>query len=279
MVTWPFREKEPSSEVGEEGTKEGKEEEKKTPESSSETPPTDTQDGVEGPFTHPSLVGKSEQELADLLALSDLKDITIKEQKAAVDSIGNQPPTPAPEPEPPVDATSAEYFENPIGTTRKMIQEELKSIVAPLEAQFAKGFVKDAWEEVGEEIPNLAQMRPAIEAVLKRSGITNPTSAHIIGSYDMAVGQAARQGTVIPGVAPVDSDPSPKPEVENPRMIPQHAVSTQPIAETEKKVEFEPLNENEARLAREANLTHEKYRALQDMDEADILRPEPEKVS
>lgn len=269
MGLWPLgkaKEKEPTSEG--EGTemKVDEPEEKKKVESSSDPPPTDT--GVQSPFSHPGLEGKTEQELADLLALQAL---TIKEQSAAVAGIDSQPaPVVEPEPEP-VKISSEDFFLDPAEAIRKVtaetVQEQMKQIVAPLAAQLSRGFTKDAWEEAGVEVKNLSVMRPLIESVLKRNGIANPSVAQIVGASDLAYGQAARQGTPIPGME-VKAEPSATP---TPQMIPQHAPSTQPLAQVEKTPAIEPLNEFEARLARERKLTPEEYRALQDLDSADVL--------
>ena len=273
MALWPLgktKEKEPTSEG--EGTemKVEEPEEKKTTELSSSPPPTGTE--VQSPFSHPGLEGKSEQELADLLALQAL---TIKEQSAAVAGIDSQPaPVTPPEPKPePVKISSEDFFLDPAEAIRKVtsetIQNELKEIVSELRVDMAAGQAKSAWEEAGVEVKNLSVMRPLIESVLKRNGIANPSVAQIIGASDLAYGQAKRQGTPIPGME-VESTPSATttpPQIG----IPQHAPSTQPLAQVEKTPAIEPLNEFEARLARERKLTPEEYRALQNLDSADVL--------
>ena len=268
VPNWPWRkkEKDPSLEDGETGTTPEGDEKKKTVESDSDPPPTDT--GVQGPFSHPALAGKSEQEIADMLAV---QQVTINEQRGAMETVSNQPPA-APEPEPePVTVTSEEFFADPSGSTRTIvsdvIQKELKQIVAPLEAQLSKGFTRDAWDEA--DIP--VAMRPMVEAVLKQRRIANPDADTIKGAYHLAVGQATVQGTPLPGME-AKSEPDPPPE--NNKAIPQHSPSTQPIAETEKKVEFEPLTENEARLARENDQTHEEYRAWSAIHEDEVLTVE-----
>lgn len=274
-------EKEPSSEP--EGTEtkveEGKEEKKKV-ESSSETPPMDTE-GVQSPFDKDGpLAGKSEKEVADMLALQDM---TIKEQSAAVDGIGSQPAVAVePEPEPKLrEATSEEFFANPGKEMNDAIsagvQSQMKEIVAELRLEMAEGRTKTAWDEAKESIPNLDNMRPLIEARLKQNGVANPNKASIIAVNDMLVGEATRQGTQIPGTGTTPV-PTPKP-VENERAIPQHAVSTQPLVQTETKEKFEPLDENEARVARENKMTPEQFRRWQALDGEDVLLPAPEKVS
>ena len=270
MPNWPWKkkEKDPTLEDGGTGITPDEDEKTKTKESVSDPPPTDT--GVEGPFSHPALAGRSEQEIADMLALQDL---TIKEQKAAVDTVSSQPP-PAPEPEPePVNVSSEEFFANPSESTRTIvsdvIQRELKEIVAPLEAQLKKGFTRDAWDDA--DVPKT--MRPMIEAVLKQRGIVNPDASTIKSAYHLAVGQATVQGTPLPGM---ETKTEPDPPPENTRVIPQHNPSTQPIAQTAKKVEFEPLNENEARIAREQKMTHEEYRAWNAIHEDEVLTVEKE---
>ena len=145
----------------------------------------------------------------------------------------------------------------------------MKEIVAPLAAQLSRGFAKDAWEESGVEVKNLSVMRPLIESVLKRNGIANPSVAQIIGASDLAYGQATRQGTPIPGM-----ETKVEPAVTDATQqigIPQHSPSTQPLAQVDKTTTIEPLNEFEARLARERKMTPEEYRALQDLDSEDVL--------
>lgn len=269
-MPWKKEDAEPSSPEGEEGTKEGEGEEKKKPESVSDPPPTPT--GVQSPFSLPGLAGRSEQEISDLLSLQEM---TITEQKRAVAEAGATPlvaATLATPETPPVEVSSEEFFSDPGKATRDIvsdiIQKELKTIIEPFRQDMAKGQARTAWDDAKEDLPNLTEMRPMIEAVLKRSGIHNPTSAQIIGSYDLTVGQAQRQGVSIPGMGE-QTEPGSSPS--NVRAIPQHQVSTQPIAEETRKTEIEPLNENEARLARERNLTHEQYRELQEQDIGDVL--------
>ena len=261
-------EKEPTSEHVEEETTEGEGESKKTPESPTDTPPTDT--GAEGPFESPELAGYgSEKELIDALAV---RDVTISEQRNAVAAAGNQPePTPEPEPEP-VKVTSEEFFADPGKAMNDAIsagiQSQMKEIVSELRQDMAVTRAKTAWDEAGEQISNLAEMRPMIEAVLSRNKITSPTVLQIVGACDMAVGQAQRQGVDIPGAEVRTPAEANKREI---RDIPQHSPSTHPIATTEKKETFEPLNENEIRLARENNMTHEQFRAWSAVHEDEVL--------
>lgn len=280
MALWPLgkaKEKEPTSEEGVTEMKDGDPEEKKTPESNSDPPQTVTE--VQSPFSHPGLEGKSEQEIVDLLALNAL---TIKEQSAAVAGIDSQPAVVAVEPEPkpePVKISSEDFFLDPAEAIRKVtaetvsevVQKEMKEIVAPLAAQLSRGFTKDAWEEAGVEVKNLSVMRPLIESVLKKNGIANPSVAQIVGASDLAYGQAARQGTPIPGM--VSDTTTSATTTPQPIGIPQHSPSTQPLAQVAKTPAIEPLNEFEARIARENKQTPEEYRALQDLDSADVLAP------
>ena len=274
-MAWPFRnkemEKEPSLEVEGRGTEIGMEEEKRNLESSSGEPQTPT-GGTESPFTNPVLSRyKTEQELAEAIAL---RDLTIDEQKAAVSAAGaaSQAPVSEPEPEPPVEISSEDFFQNPGESTAKIVneivQKQLKEIIEPFRQDLAKGQVKTAWDEAAAHLPNLELMRPLIEAGLQHRGITNPNLETIIAVHDLAIGQATRKGTPLPAM-----ETSTVPTSENKRttVIPQHMPSTQPIAAAEPKVNIVPLSEHEARLARERKLTHEEYRALQEMDESDVL--------
>lgn len=275
-------ENKPTSEGDGTETKQGTEGDQKTTESNSQTPQTDT--GAQSPFRLPSLEGKSEQELSDLLAVQEM---TIREQKAALEG-AQAAPTVEPEPEPkpePVEISSEDFFADPSGSTRKIMDEsttkiiaEMKTMVAPLEAQFAKGFAKDAWAEAIEQVPDVAGLRPAIEAVLSKNGITSPSIAQILGSRDMAYGHAQRQGVTLPGMETAPAS-TPAPTTENTRVIPQHSVSTQPLAATEKKVTIKPLDENEARMARERKMTPEQFRSWQDLPEDEVLTPVPEQVT
>jgi len=281
-MNWPFKkkeEKEPSLELEGIETKEGEEGEKKKTELSSETLPTDT--GVQSPFsTDGPFAGKTEKEVSDMLVLQDM---TIKEQSAAVAAVGDQPP-PVVEPEPePIQVTSEEFFADPGKATRAIvsetIQKEMREIVGELRLDMAKGRAKTAWDDAAESIPNLAQTRPLVEARLKQNGVSNPNQASIIAVHDMLVGEASRQGTPIPGMEMKTEPKTEDPPPENRRVIPQHGVSTQPLVAAETKATFEPLDENEARMARERKMTHEQFRALQEVDIADVVKPEPEKVS
>ena len=274
-MAWPFKnketEKEPSLEAEGRETEIGMEEEKRNMESSSSEPQTPT-GGTESPFTNPVLSRyKTEQELAEAIAL---RDLTIDEQKAAVSAAGaaSQAPVPEPEPEPPVEISSEDFFQNPGESTAKIVneivQKQLKEIIEPFRQDLARGQVRTAWDEAATHLPNLDLMRPLIEAGLQHRGITNPNLETIIAVHDLAVGQATRKGTPLPAMETSAGSTS-----DNKRntVIPQHMPSTQPIASAEPKVNIVPLSEHEARLARERKLTHEEYRALQEMDESDVL--------
>ena len=280
-MAWPFKnketEKEPSLEAEGRETETGLGEEKRNLESSSGEPQTPT-GGTESPFTNPVLSRyKTEQELAEAIAL---RDLTIDEQKAAVSAAGaaSQAPVPEPEPEPPVEISSEDFFQNPGESTAKIVneivQKQLKEIIEPFRQDLAKGQVRTAWDEAAAHLPNLDLMRPLIEAGLQHRGITNPNLETIIAVHDLAVGQAARKGTPLPAM---ETSTGPTSDNKRTTVIPQHMPSTQPIAAAEPKVNIVPLSEHEARLARERKLTHEEYRALQEMDESDVLYVE-EKV-
>ena len=274
-MAWPFKnketEKEPSLEAEGRETEIGMEEEKRNMESSSSEPQTPT-GGAESPFTNPVLSRyKTEQELAEAIAL---RDLTINEQKAAVSAAGaaSQAPVPEPEPEPPVEISSEDFFQNPGESTAKIVneivQKQLKEIIEPFRQDLARGQVRTAWDEAATHLPNLDLMRPLIEAGLQHRGITNPNLETIIAVHDLAVGQAARKGTPLPAM---ETSTGPTSDNKRNTVIPQHMPSTQPIAAAEPKVNIVPLSEHEARLARERKLTHEEYRALQEMDESDVL--------
>ena len=274
-MAWPFKnketEKEPSLEAEGRETEIGMEEEKRNMESSSSEPQTPT-GGTESPFTNPVLSRyKTEQELAEAIAL---RDLTIDEQKAAVSAAGaaSQAPVPEPEPEPPVEISSEDFFQNPGESTAKIVneivQKQLKEIIEPFRQDLARGQVRTAWDEAATHLPNLDLMRPLIEAGLQHRGITNPNLETIIAVHDLAVGQATRKGTPLPAMETSAGSTS---DNKRTTVIPQHMPSTQPIAAAEPKANIVPLSEHEARLARERKLTHEEYRALQEMDEADVL--------
>jgi len=275
MPSWPWskEEKEPTSKDGEEGLTEEEKEAQRKLESSSSPPQTDT--GVQSPFNVDGpLAGKTEKEISDLLAIQDM---TIKEHAA----VPLAPTQAAPEPEPePVIATSEEFFANPGKVMNDAIsagiQSQMKEIVSELRSDMGSRKIKTAWEEAAESIPNLSSMRPLIEAKLKQSGITTPNIASIIGVNDMLLGQAQREGQALPEM---ETKAGSAPIAENTRMIPQHNVSTQPLSSTTKKVEYEPLDENEARMAREKKMTPEMFRQWQAIDGEDVLRPAAEKAS
>ena len=277
---FPKRGKEPTSEGEETETKQGEEGDPKTLESSLDPPQTDTGDGVEGPFKSKELSAfGSEQELIDAMAL---RDLTITEQRAAVETAGMEKPTVVPEPAPePVTVTSEEFFSDPAkairAVTSDVIQTQMKEIVSELRQDMAVGRVKNAWDEAEEKLPNLPIMRPLVEAVLKRGGVANPNVLSIISAHDMAVGEAVRQGVTLPTTETRVEDRLGAAEENRRSAIPQHSPSTQPIVQLEEKVKFEPLDENEARMAREEGITHERFRALQELDEASVLTVEESK--
>ena len=232
-------------------------------EPTSNEPPT----GSESPFNDP-----------EVAARITLMEATIAEQKRTIDAVPNvsAPVAVEPPPEPRKKIDSQDFFSDPAGSVEAVVsetvQKHLKEIIEPFKQDLAANRSRDAWVEAAGTLPNLAQMRPMIEAVLTRNKVISPTVGTIIAAYDMAVGQANRTGTNLPieltPVAPINT-PTPAPNVP-----PQHMPSTQPIVTETKIVAVEPLTENEARIARINNQTPEEYRSWQALDEADVLLPE-----
>ncbi len=275
MVKLPWQkeeivEKELTSEGVEVEKKPEEGEPKKTLESTTTEPPTGSEEGVQTPFG-----GKSEEEV---LASIALLEATVREQGRALTEARETQPATVVEPEAkPEDVDSTVFFQDPAAETRRIIQQELKEIVAPLREDFAKGRARNAWDDATTELPNLANMRPMIEAVLSRNGITNPTVAQIIGAHDLALGQAKRTGVNIPQV---ETRTEIKTEEPHSRVSPQHHPSSQPIVKDEKKSKLRELTENEERLRRERKMTHEQFLSWQGLDIADVILPdEKEKVS
>ncbi len=267
-----------STPEGEGGEPKGDPLEKKTEVSVSDPPPTGTVEGVQSPFSADGgLADRTEKDVIDELALLHA---TNQAQKEALESGRNQPaPVVVPvEPEPEPAAISPEdFFADPakvIGeVVSQRVQSEMKEIIAPFQADLRQNQAQSAWDTLGNSRANMPLMRPLMEVILKERGIVDPGAGVLEDVYDLALARAVRTGENIqvsdPPPAPSPS-PTPTPERQVP---PQHHPSSHPIVETTKTEEFEPLSENEARIARERKMTHLQYRQWQAMDEADVLTP------
>ena len=247
-------------------------------ESSSNDPPTDlvvpsTDPPVksESPFTNPIFEGKTEKEIAEEMALLNL---TVKEQGRTLTQLQNKPqltPTPDIEPDPLEGVDGAAFFDDPIGNMRKVvkatIKEEMGTMIAPFSADLARNQAEQSWAQ-NSHLPNIAQLRPVIEAYLVKQGITSPNAQTVEDAYDLIIGKMQRNNVKLPGLETETVDP-PTPTLAPP----QHRASTQPLAQVENKISFRELTENEKLLARRRGMTDEQFLSWQEMDDSDVLKP------
>jgi hypothetical protein len=243
VVKTPLYEEEdkPSgSPSGEEGEEEGG-----SPPSGTvkEDPQPQTPTEGEGPFSNPVLKGrfKTEEELAEFLGV---QDSVVKSQRQRLNTFEDQRNVPAPAPEPEASGDPKDFFEDPYGAMKKVVEGELKKTIAPLMADLSERKTRGAWDEVSDKYDNFPLYKEAVQERIRSFGIpTSQVTPDLVEEIFLAqVGKSALDGSFS---RPVPDRPA-QPEA---RMNPQHRPSSHPPRQEESTKDRE-LNEDEKKYAR-----------------------------
>lgn len=238
------------------------------PESQNPTNSPAHQTGTESPFSSGPLAGKSPEEIATLVST---QQAAIREQHQALEEarrVRNEP-APSPKPEPTPGISSEDFWADPVGTNRRLIEDvvrnEMGEIIAPFKEDLATRYAQEAWNQLGQSYPDYQNYADLMRSILDRQGIASPNLQSLTAVYFMAKGIVSSQG----------SQDEPQSEPQQRVNSPQHRASSHPISDKPKKSENRrELTENERRLMRMSNMTEDEWFAHLEADEEEFMTME-----
>lgn len=226
-------------------------------------PPPDS--GVQSPFSHASLRGRSPEDVERYVSLLEN---TVREQGTALNRNATPPATQQQAP-PEAEVSDEQYWQNPTGVLRRMIDESLKPFREDLTQTRAVSVV----EQLRNELPDYDRYAPLIDNMLTQQGITDRSNPNLLKFTYFAIrGQEATMGGGTNTPAPSNqnqqtamngSQSQPQQGANSPPPAPpQHRPSNSPLpqqrgGQTQKR----QLTESEKRIAREMGQTDEQYLA------------------
>ena len=191
----------------------------------------------------------------------------------------------------PKEISSTEFFANPGKIITDVIRTETERAVAPLK-EFVHGMqsdtkytsLKNKYKNDPKYKDHWDKLEPTVDRMIAENkgeindNVVNFAVLSTMGAY--VTGQ-------LPGVpyTPVASASSESASTKEPNtrtgeqvLQPPHLRPSKDTPKEQKKEDnFEPLNENEARLARESGLSHKEYRDLQNMSPDKVVSLTPRK--
>jgi hypothetical protein len=241
--------------------------------SSVETPPT--------PTPAPSATDQSQRYIGIL-------EETLRDQNRQIQELMNtRPAAPAAAAAPVVDTEKEkqEFYNDPMGATRRIINEALADSIKPLQ-DFVKGLKIDGspfsnmmakfkGDARFAEVLNDTQVVAAVEKIMEKAELTevNMQSAIVHASGLKAMGLL---GTVVAAPAPAAAPatppaPAPAPSTVLPPHVRPSAAPTPAPAPNGNKPVRPPMTENHRRLMREQGFkTEEEYWQWMDMSAAEV---------
>lgn len=249
---------------GQEGTPNGEEANQATPDGGQGTPPTDS--GAQSPFSHASLRGRSPEDVERYVSLLEN---TVREQGTAL----NRSAAPAPQQQAQTadaDISDDQYWQNPTGVLRRMIDDSLK----PFREDLQQNRALTAMEQLRKELPDFQRYEPIIDSMLTQQGITDRSNPNLLKfTYYAIRGQEATMGggqTPPPANNPPaqqnnmnwpQANQTPQNQGNQPPPAPpQHRPSNSPLPPQQGNApRTRQLTESERRIAREMGQTDEQY--------------------
>ena len=266
------------------------------PDSNSNPSPSDTGDGGQSPFNHPSLRGRSEEEIARLLEVSEA---TIREQgrnlsmmNRRIQEIEQSSPrrddrrederqTPFEEPDP------QEFWKSPYKHVNQAVQQSeqrilnaLQEVIKPFRESYARTAKEQAFEEIRKEFDDFGRYEALINTLLMQSGVPDDkvTPESIRYLYYTAYGIAQRKaekeggGNMREGNGGNDGGNGNNNARRDPP--PQHRASNQPVNRAPNRVTVRELDENEKTIARMKGMTDEQFLSWMEFDGDNLLTVE-----
>lgn len=256
---------------GSEGTSQGSE---GTPSPSSPT------EGAQTPFEfkHPRLQGKSPEEIEKVFGLLEH---TVRDQGQQLSTLHEtKPPSGEPDVRPkPQDVSDEEFWKNPTGSIKSMMQEMLTEAIDPFKKDLARGAEADVIATMKSQpgFEDFEDYLPVVRELARKQNVDLTDMNAVRALYFMAVGASQKGMLGSPASNPPDANtPTGAPPVNQgnppPPAPPQHPASPQPLPNPADKKDIRPLTESERRLAREYGMSEEDYLKWQDGNEM-ILEP------
>lgn len=213
---------------------------------------------------------------------------TLREQNRQINELMSQrPAAPAPVNAPDPEEEKQRFYNDPVNTTRKIIDESLKAAIEPLN-QFVKGLKIDgspysqmiakfkADPRFSQSL-NDPQVLAAVETIMNNTDLTeiNMQSAivHATGLKSMGL-----LGTIVPDNNPAPAPaptPAPSPSPSGGTVVPAHvrpsAAPTPRPSDNNNAPRRPPLTENQRRLMREQGFkTEEEYWKWMELPAAEV---------
>lgn len=216
------------------------------------TPSSPRSDGSSSPFDAAHLQAQFE---------------TLKSQNAALQrQLREMQNPPAPPEAPP---SKDDFFDDPVNAINKILSHQLKSVVAPIQADLDRNKTEANYEQLMTNHPAARNMRSSIEQLAAQSNMKNPTYDQLRGLFFMLRGLEIESGGGGESSAPTPQSPAP-PQPLNP----QHRSSTQPLVSGTPQQKVRKLTEEEEHFRKMHGLTREQYIKMQEADSADFLTVE-----
>lgn len=239
----------------------------------------DPPSGSDSPFRHPSLQGKSEEEIAQIMERAGVLEATVREQGQALNRIHrenqNRPVNQGPPKEEEVEEDPQRFWEKPHEEIRSLVRKELSQIITPFREDLAKNQTNAAWQEVGQQFSDLETYRPLVEHLLSQNGNHTPTADDIRTVYYTAKGYALANGGIDKVLGrPAAPNNLPPNDANNGRQPPpQHRASNQPLRnEGPDKKDRRQLTETERKWARLQGFTKdEEYLDYLEQSETEVI--------
>jgi hypothetical protein len=200
---------------------------------------------------------------------------TLREQNRIIQGLQNQSTAPTPAPAPSAEDLKTQFYNDPVNTTRSIVEEALNRTIAPLN-DFVRGLRIEGspYDRLMSKFRADARFAPvlqdphvlaAVERIMGAAELNevNMQSAivHAMGLKSMGLLGTiveAPAGTPAPTPAPAPAAPTPTPSTVLPPHVRPSAAPT-PAGANGGQPRARQLTETEKRLARENRMTDEQY--------------------
>lgn len=225
-------------------------------------------------FNHPSLKGKSPEEIE---ALFTAQSLAVKEQGRRLSQLESERQTPfkeEPKKEEEKAPSAAEIWANPsllVDEITKRVRSDLAREIEPFKRDAAASRSQGAWGRLEGEYDDVESLRPLMEELLTASKIDTPTIDTLRTIRYIAIGKMRDEGREPVRRERENGTPSGR------KVNPQHPPSSQPLARGGENKPPRKLTESEKSVARLQGLSDAEYLKWLEADEDDILTPEVKK--
>lgn len=233
---------------------------------------TGTNGGIQSPFSHPALAGRSEEEIATLLTVNQaavreqgirLNQLERERQQQQQQNTNQNNGTQSAIPDAPISPT--DYWADPGKAaqlerqrTVEAVRSMMEEMVAPLRMAAAEQQRDKVWTEIRAQIPDFVDYEPLVRQLLGRMGNPVPNLELLETLYFTAFGYVQKNG------GGQQRQQQPVSQTNNGGnnfrpAPPQHMPANQPLKQQTPAKVVRELTENERTIARMRGLTPEQY--------------------